>query len=85
MNRHHVVVKATAYNTSLRDGDTRFDKCVRITHTDGTDCFFQHAFYMRCGDFLVIFTEHTGVYVYHFADLHSHNQFIIDNNLPVLT
>ena len=60
------------------DKSTTFSKnkkSVLIIHADGSCMFFKHAFMLRHHLWLLVFTEHQGIQIYHINDLSHYEQF----------
>ena len=73
---------AERYDKELKATDSRFNFCVRVIHEEGSIFFFESAFLMQWTEnaaerqgWLLVFTEHQGVHVFDFDDLHSYDQY----------
>ncbi len=66
---------AKEYDAELLAHDERFNNAVRITTDDGGSIFFNHAFLMSVGEWLVVFTEHNGYHCYKMNGLIEYGQY----------
>lgn len=87
MKRVHVV--AEGIDKTLRSDDKRMQHSVVILHEEGTTLFFRNAFIMQYhdpqhgdwgasehpGEWIMVFTEHHGFYVYPIDDLNWFQEF----------
>lgn len=64
--------KVDVYDKALLAIDPRFRRDVTIHHEDGSSMQFHHAFLMLVDDWIVCFTEHFGVHIFHSTDLDSY-------------
>ncbi len=68
--------KAEEYDKNLLATDPRFRRCVSMEHEDGSHLHFDSAFLMRVeNEWIVCFTEHHGVLVYHVDDLCGYSEY----------
>ena len=74
MRRVHELAKN--YDETLRADDPRFNFCVRILHEEGSTFWFENAFLMKHGEFVIVFSEHQGFHVFAVEDLLHHGQYI---------
>ena len=80
MKKSHEIVKKI--DASLLATDQRFQQVVRAIHEEGTTLFFKSAFYLVYTDkdddseWIMIFTEHHGSFLYPKDDLIECNQYI---------
>lgn len=62
--------RAEEYDKQLLATDPRFRRSVTLSHEDGSHFYFEEAFLMRVEwEWIVCFTGHHGVHVYHSDDL----------------
>jgi len=62
---------AEAYDHQLLATDARFGREVTLIHEDGSMTHYESAFLLRIqGSWIVCFTEHHGLHIYHADDLH---------------
>lgn len=74
--------RAEAYDKTLYATDSRLRSLVIIKHHDGSVLQLRHAFLMQSGEWVICFTEHHGLFVYHEDDLESWSVF--DRNFSLL-
>jgi hypothetical protein len=61
---------AEAYDHQLLATDPRFRRSVTLMHEDGSFLHFDSAFLLRIrSEWIVCFTEHHGLHIYHADDL----------------
>lgn len=61
--------RAEEYSQSLLADDPRFRYTATIMHRDKSFMHYTSAFIVRMGDWVVCFTEHHGIKIYHHEDL----------------
>lgn len=59
---------------SVRSDDPRMRRSARITHEDGSNLYFRHAYMLRHGNWLLVFSEHQGSHHFNINDLSSYEQ-----------
>lgn len=68
--------KAEEYDKTLLATDPRFRRTVIMHHEDGSYLQYDNAFLMRAErEWIVCFTEHHGVHVYHADDLFAYSEY----------
>lgn len=59
---------------------TSFNDSVLIIHYDGSIMFFRYAVVLKCHLWLLVFTEHQGLQIFHINDLSGYKKFKSINN-----
>jgi hypothetical protein len=63
------------YDDKLLATDPRFQRTVFLAHEDGSSFKWVHAFVMRKGTWIIVFTEHHGYHIYDQDDIYDVGQF----------
>lgn len=85
MNSRDIKALVADMDLSVRSDDIRMRGSVHIIHEDGTSLFFRHAYMVRRGNWLLVFTEHQNAHYFAINDLKEYKQFVpVDAPLQVV-
>jgi hypothetical protein len=62
-------------DAKIKATDPRLGRSARILHEEGTELFFESAFILKYGEWVIVITEHHGFHFYPEDDLIAYMQY----------